>query len=70
MDQYSTKDLIEELCKRSGVESIWVEPEWQYEVAVQTNRPHPNGMPWGAYLEGGMHQGDNKGPAWILVVTD
>jgi hypothetical protein len=70
MKDYSTKELVEELRRRQGVESVWIEPEWQYEVAVQTDEPHPNGYEWGRYLEGGIHRGDNKGPAWILVVTD
>lgn len=71
MKQYSTKELVEELCKRAGVETCWIRPEWQYEVAVMTDQPRVGEFE-GAfeYLKGGMHEGNNKGPAWILVVTD
>lgn len=70
MQNFTTKELVTELKRREGVENVWVKPEWQYEVAVQTDEPHPKGFEWGRYLEGGMHEGNNKGPAWILVVTD
>lgn len=66
----STKELVEELRRREGVDTCVVEPEWQYEVAVMTDRPHPTIAGAREYLSGGMHFGDNKGPAIVLVVID
>lgn len=70
LSSVSTKDLVAELRAREGVEACNVEPEWKYEIVVETTRPHPRGMPWGEHLAGGMHEGLSTGPAIILVVTD
>lgn len=69
LNNYSTRELVEELSRREGVERCFVEPGWQVEVAVQTDQPHKEIPGLWQYLSGGMHE-VNAGPAIVLYVID
>lgn len=67
----TTKELVEELRKREGVETCFVGVEDQYEVQVlvpTTQNASGPVSPYG-FRQGGMHN-RTTGPAIVLVVID
>ncbi|ULG72975.1 BC1881 family protein [Macrococcus brunensis] len=58
MEQFTTKELVEELVKRIGVEEVLAEVEDRYDVKVTESNQNYSETTFGL------------GPARILIVTD
>ncbi len=67
LTKISTKELVEELSKREGVESIDVPVEGQDEIAVETYKNKPTTI---STKENYIYDSTQDGPAIILRIID